>query len=154
MRRRVLWFFLEQLKSHVNSSAARKLNKLSIMFLNVKLLLITQHGESVKVPSPTLSSLPPSSSREKGQVDDAICGLETGHKTAPLCAQKSSIITVPLHTNANEQRVPERCACCAICTARPMRTTWPSAVQKILARFFFFNYLFTLGSSGRTHWVL
>lgn len=67
--------------------------------------------------APSPSPLSPSS-REKGQVDDAICGLEAGHKTASLCAQKPSIITDP-HTNANDQRVPERCACCAICTAGP-----------------------------------
>lgn len=67
--------------------------------------------------APSPSPLSPSS-REKGQVDDAICGLEAGHKTASLCAQKPSIIT-DRHTNANDQRVPERCACCAICTAGP-----------------------------------
>lgn len=59
------------------------------------------------------STLPPlvlsPSSREKGQVDDAICGLEADHKTLSLCSQKPSIITDP-HTNANDQRVPERCA--------------------------------------------
>lgn len=55
-----------------------------------------QHlGESVKRPLP-LSPLRPRSG-EKGQVDEAICGLEAGHKTASLCAQKPSIITDPLY---------------------------------------------------------
>lgn len=36
------------------------------------------------------------SSTEKGQVDDAICGLRTTHKTASLCTQRPSIITVAI----------------------------------------------------------
>lgn len=94
-------------------------------------------------PSPPLRS--PPNSGEKGQVDDAICGLEAGHKTASLCAQKPSIITEP-YTNANDQRVPERCACCAICSAGPCGPRGHQLSRKSLLGF----YLFTLGSSGAT----
>lgn len=100
------------------------------------------HGESAKRPLPLPLRSPPNSG-EKGQVDDAICGLEAGHKTASLCAQKPSIITEP-HTNANDQRVPERCACCAICTAGPCGPRGYQLSRKSLLGF----YLFTLGSSG------
>lgn len=72
--------------------------------------------EKVWAPPPP-SPLSPSS-REKGQVDGAICGLQAGHKTVPLWAQKPSIIT-DTHTNANNPRVPECCACWAICTVGP-----------------------------------
>lgn len=106
------------------------------------ILFQQQHGESVRRPLP-LSS--PRAAREKGQVDDAICGLGPGHKTAPLCAQKPSIITGP-HTNANDQRVPERCACCAVCTAGPCGPRGHQLSRKSPLGF----YLFTLGSSWAT----
>lgn len=107
----------------------------------VVILFQRQHKKVWGAPSP----ISPRAAREKGQVDDAICGLGAGHKTAPLCAQKPSIITGP-HTNANDQRVPERCACCAICTAGPCGPRGHQLSRKSPLGF----YLFTLGSSRAT----
>lgn len=127
------------------NSTPLKLNKLSNCFVHLMYLLwfcFSNNTEKVwGVPSPTS----PRAAREKGQVDDAICGLGAGHKTAPLCAQKPSIITGP-HTNANDQRVPERCACCAICTAGPCGPRGHQLSRKSPLGF----YLFTLGSSRAT----
>lgn len=116
------------------------------MHLSAVLKTVVQQGPWRKcdAPPPPLCALAPNSA-EKGQVDDAICGLEAGRKTASLCAQKPSIITEP-YTNANGQRVPERCACCAICTAGPCGPRGYQLSRKSLLDF----YLFTLGSSGAT----
>lgn len=62
----------------------------------------------------------------------------------PHCRRRSSSIVTLFYTNANDQRVPERSACCTICTAGPRGPRGHQLARKSLLRF----YLFTLRSSG------
>lgn len=75
----------------------------------------------------------------RGQVGDgAICRLEAAYKkNCPHCAHRSLLLSQGAHTNANEQRVPERRACCAICTVvGPRRPRGHQLSRKCCCSFF------------------
>lgn len=103
-------------------------------------LLVTliqyQHAESVQRP------LPPSS-RENRQVDDAICGLEAGHKNGPI------VRTEALYYHGPPYKCKWTARARTLCVLRNLLLAqcWPRGHQlsrKSLLGF----YLFTLGSSG------